>query len=104
MVIVDGVKRYVKPHRLAYERLVGPITQPHLDHLCVTPLCVYPGHLEPVTALENVRRSSGHGAENECPHGHVYSFTNTYIHRGKRFCRKCNARRMTKTRERLRQS
>lgn len=44
-------------HRVAYELLVGPIPEGlFLDHLCRTPLCVNPAHLEPVTCRENMRR------------------------------------------------
>ena len=48
----------VRGHRWAYEHFVGPIPDGlHLDHLCRTPLCVNPDHLEPVTPAENTRRS-----------------------------------------------
>lgn len=44
-------------HVATYELLVGPVPEGlHLDHLCRTPLCVNPAHLEPVTNAENVRR------------------------------------------------
>jgi len=49
--------RMVYAHRLAYEKLVGPIPDGlSLDHLCRVPGCVNPDHLEPVTHAENVRR------------------------------------------------
>jgi hypothetical protein len=45
-------------HRVAYELFVGPIsTGMELDHLCRTPACVNPLHLEPVTHRENCIRS-----------------------------------------------
>lgn len=49
------LKRAVLAHRYFYELHVGepPDT---LDHLCRTPGCVNPDHLEPVTRQENVRR------------------------------------------------
>lgn len=47
----------VLAHRFAYELFEGPIEDGlTLDHLCETPDCVRPEHLEPVTNAENVRR------------------------------------------------
>jgi hypothetical protein len=44
-------------HRLAYTLLVNEITPGYvLDHLCRTPPCVNPAHLEPVTRAVNTRR------------------------------------------------
>lgn len=52
---VGGVKFMV--HRFAYEAMVGPVPDGmQLDHLCRNTRCVNPGHLEPVTPGENVRR------------------------------------------------
>lgn len=46
-------------HRWFYERAVGPIPYGlQLDHLCNRAGCVNPAHLEPVSAAENVQRSS----------------------------------------------
>lgn len=43
--------------RVSYEFFVGPIPDGHhIDHLCRTPSCVNPDHLEPVTPRENTRR------------------------------------------------
>lgn len=51
-------KQSMKAHRLYYERHVGPIPEGlHIDHKCQNVRCVNPEHLEPVTALENLRRS-----------------------------------------------
>ncbi len=53
----DGTYRKVFAHRWAYEHEVGPIPEGlTIDHLCRVPLCVNPGHLEPVTNRENTRR------------------------------------------------
>lgn len=42
-------------HRLAYELANGPTDLP-LDHLCRTPACINPEHLEPVPQAVNVQR------------------------------------------------
>jgi hypothetical protein len=86
---VDG--RWGMAHRFAYELLVGPIPQDlQIDHLCRTPLCVNPAHLEPVTQQENLRRGIG-GPRTHCPAGHPYDETNTYVYpvTGGRYCRAC---------------
>ena len=47
-----------KAHRVVYEILVGPIPDGlELDHLCRNTGCVRPDHLEPVTPIENARRT-----------------------------------------------
>lgn len=52
---VDGRRR--PAHRVVFERYCGVIGDGlELDHLCETPLCVNPSHLEPVTHAENIRR------------------------------------------------
>ncbi len=46
-------------HRWYYEQEKGPIPEGlDLDHLCRTPRCVNPDHLEPVTKAENQRRGT----------------------------------------------
>lgn len=64
-------------HRLAYERFKGPIpTGLVVDHLCRTPLCVNPDHLEVVTQFENVMRGRAFVARyakvTHCAAGHAY--------------------------------
>lgn len=45
------------PHRLIYALLNGPIPEGMtLDHGCSVRACCNPGHLEPVTFAENLRR------------------------------------------------
>ena len=100
----DGSRHYVKAHRFAYERLVGPILTPHLDHLCRIVNCVNPAHLEPVSVKENIRRGEGHGKESHCPHGHAYDLLNTYYDsKGRRFCRACRKGRDAEIEARRRQ-
>lgn len=85
----DGHTR--RAHRWAYERFVGAIPAGlQLDHLCSVRLCVNPAHLEPVSALENIRRSWARGREptrgrtpRPCPHGESF----------KSYCRECEHER-----------
>lgn len=87
-----GSKKPIYAHRLSYEAFVGPIPDGlHLDHLCRNRCCVNPAHLEPVTALENVRRGMGHGSETHCPAGHEYTADNTHVDNGgHRHCKACD--------------
>lgn len=84
-------------HRVSYETYVGKIPEGlDLDHLCRNRKCVNPGHLEPVTRSENLRRSPLMGraalAKTECPKGHPYNKENTRIGKnGSRHCKACDA-------------
>lgn len=52
-------RNYRPAHRVFYEEHIGPIPEgKHLDHQCRVRACVRPDHLEPVTPVENVRRST----------------------------------------------
>lgn len=91
-IAVDGVTRYA--HREVYERLVGPITDETLDHLCRQPACVNPHHLEPVSYRTNTLRGEGGPAakarQTHCKRGHPFSERNTYIQpNGTRRCKTC---------------
>lgn len=45
-------------HRIAYEIANGPIPEGlTVDHLCMTPSCQNPAHLEVVSRAENARRA-----------------------------------------------
>jgi len=84
----------VGAHRFAYERLIGPIPPPLVtDHLCRNRACVNPEHIQPVTNRENTLRGIGPSAINavktHCIQGHAFDDTNTWIHRGTRWCRTC---------------
>lgn len=51
------IGRQTLAHRAYYEALVGPIPDGlTIDHLCRNRACVNPDHMEPVPAVENVRR------------------------------------------------
>lgn len=79
-----------------------------LDHLCRTPRCVNPWHLEPVTQHENTMRGDAPTARNaaktHCTKGHPFSEENTRIKmrdgRPGRVCRICNRRQKTEARRR----
>lgn len=46
-------------HYFAYTVLVGEVPEGmELDHVCKNPACYNPAHLEPVTHVENIRRSA----------------------------------------------
>lgn len=88
-------------HRVAYEYATGkPIEDDFvIDHLCRTPLCVRPDHLEPVRQKVNIERGDRWNGQS-CPQGHEYTPENTYMSpSGGRRCRKCHA-----ARERARQA
>lgn len=45
-------------HRAAYELVKGPVAEGlELDHICNTPACINPDHLEQVTTQENHKRA-----------------------------------------------
>jgi hypothetical protein len=101
VVFHDGKQR--KAHRVAYERLVGPIPgglEP--DHTCRNLACFNPKHLEPVTHKVNTLRGEGVPAKNarktECVNGHALAGDNVYVYRRRwpngretemRVCRQC---------------
>lgn len=97
--LVDGRWRTLYAHRVGYELHRGHIPKGlDLDHLCRTPCCVNPWHLEPVTARENVRRSKAPAALNagktHCKRGHEFTPENTLVlhtlYGPARRCRTCH--------------
>lgn len=110
-IVGEGRKIVWLVHRLVYTDCFGPIPEGlDLDHLCRTPACCNPLHLEPVTKSENARRqwaATGNprsfaglnAAKTHCPYGHEYTPENTRLKQGRRYCRTCiNARRRAKRR------
>lgn len=90
--------KLVPAHRASYEHFIGPIPDGYeVDHLCYTPLCVNPGHLEAVTSAENKRRAAAR--KTHCKHGHEFTPENTYRgvsgHRSCRACHRTNEARRT---------
>ena len=79
--------------KLLWEMFNGPVPDGlELDHLCRRPICIRPGHLEPVTHEENCRRKEPYQLQKtHCPQGHPYSGDNLYVPpSGKgRSCRIC---------------
>jgi hypothetical protein len=92
-----GTRIQIGAHRFAYQNLVGPIPDGLvLDHLCRTPLCVRPDHLEAVTQWENTLRTGNPIAElarkTHCKRDHELSGENLAIDpkTGQRRCRACS--------------
>jgi hypothetical protein len=75
------------PARVAYRIAKGPIPQGlEIDHLCFSPWCINPDHLEPVTPLENNRRRQH---SRICRKGHSMD----QLSGGKYVCRICRRER-----------
>ena len=92
----NGIKT-VYAHRFAYEYFnqTEIPTDREIDHLCRNHSCVNPVHLELVTRSQNMLRGdieamSYNKKKTQCPQGHPYSGSNTYIYpNGYRRCRIC---------------
>lgn len=77
-------------HRIVYEVMVEEIPDGlTLDHICRTPSCCNPEHMEIVTRSENSRRAAGEITH--CTHGHEYTAENTGRNsNGTRYCKRCH--------------
>ena len=89
-------------HRVAYGLLVGPIADGlELDHLCRTPACVNPDHLEAVAHRTNILRgvslNAQRAAQTHCIRGHALEGDNldpaALAKRGHRHCLTCRRER-----------
>ncbi len=101
----------VYAHRWSYEQAKGAIPEGlEIDHLCRTPACINPAHLEAVTHRENILRSNAPTAVNAvktyCPKGHPFDEENTYLRpdRTGRNCRACNIERSKRRQEAVREA
>lgn len=88
-----------RAHRAAYETWVGPIPEGLvIDHLCRTPACINPAHLEPVTVGTNVMRGQPKNRDKPfCKNGHEFTPDNTCTYalptgRVRRYCKACHRR------------
>jgi hypothetical protein len=81
-------------HRVAYQRLVGPIPDGlQIDHLCFKKRCCNPAHLEPVTGKVNCERAWP-AMKTLCVNGHHLAGDNLIIKKRRngltiRNCREC---------------
>jgi hypothetical protein len=93
-----GGRRIWFAHRFAWSLLVGPIDDGLvIDHLCRNHACCNPDHLEPVPQKVNLHRGVGKRGVVECPRGHAYTETNSYINKkGVKICRTCRRDGMRK--------
>lgn len=93
---VDG--RAHLAHRLAYRAARGAHPPGlELDHLCRTPLCSNPHHMEAVSHRENMLRGNTIGARfaarDACSAGHPFDEIQSYTNKYGRICRTCRQRR-----------
>lgn len=85
----DGRRVTWYAHRIAWFLDGRPLhRRMTLDHLCRTPACVNPDHMEEVTRGENSRRA--HADRPQCSRGHELTRENTITRKsGRRACREC---------------
>lgn len=92
-------------HRLFYSIFISSIPDDLvLDHLCRTPRCVNPEHLEPVTISVNVRRGLSGELKiyDKCINQHEASTINTGVRKdGRKYCKVCRKINEQKRRTRI---
>lgn len=107
----DENRKSVLAHRWSYGYFKGPIPWGlHVDHLCFTPSCVNPMHLEAVTPLVNTRRAFAAHRRAEswslfCSHGHRRTRDTVRLDpRGSVHCKVCDKENSRKRSERRRRT
>lgn len=86
----DGRPLVPPAHRYLFQVINGALSGCLvLDHLCRTPTCVNPDHLDPVSQRINVQR--GNAVKTHCPQGHPYSGANLAVWKEGRRCRSCRS-------------
>lgn len=109
---VNGRQVHIRAHRWAYEHFVGPIRDGDVVmHVCDTPPCVNPNHLDTGSPIDNNddKIGKGRGArvwgnalnrarQTHCKNGHPLWGRNLWINpkTGHRRCRQCSADRARK--------
>jgi hypothetical protein len=99
-------------HRVMYRAAFGEIPAGYwIDHLCRTPACCNPDHLEAVEPRLNVIRglspmlaAKRQTDKTHCPQGHPYAGDNLVLTaKGERLCRTCRRKndRLVKQRKRI---
>lgn len=95
-----GVQKNQLAHRVMYTLFYGAIPDNKVvDHICNTPACVNPRHLQCISQDANMARSltaatAVNRRKRYCKHGHEYTIENTYNRqregrKPERDCRTC---------------
>jgi len=97
--------RTISSHVFSYEHFKGPLPKGYVpDHLCMTPPCVNPSHLEAVTQQVNTLRcptapAAINAKKTHCPKGHAYTPENLILTCGRRICRACHTLKLARFRK-----
>lgn len=77
---------WLMAHRVAYVMRYGYVDPKYdIHHTCGNRRCVNTHHLRALYHVEHRPNSD----KTHCPRGHPYNSENTYIYRGRRYCKAC---------------